>query len=527
MTQSALGMGIKAATKMVPGLPDFLQGDPDRPWTEEDLDLIDDYYALSARDDLWTFRQYVDPGLVRGWFPMDLSRHIQRFYTRLLAGCRPKLAIWAPPQHGKSRGLHDGIAWMAGRAPDLRTIFASYSDDLGTTANLYLQRMFDDREKYGRVFPGTLINSSNVVTAVGKPNGRYLRNSSFLEYVGHKGSFRNTTVEGQVSGKSLDIGVIDDPIKGRNEAQSKNTRDKTWNWLTDDYFNRFSEYAGLIMTVTRWHLDDPAGRFVEHFPDAEIVAYQAIYDPTRPVARNIVKDPRRPGEPLFPEFKSLDFLRERQKIYTKASWASLYQQSPIVGGGETFPLDKVRIVPNLPEKREIRRLVRYWDKAGTSGAGAWTCGSLVAEVKRGDMTRWVVLDVVRKQVNAWDRENLIRATAENDKATWGRLTIYVEQEPGSGGLESAERTIANLKGHVAKKDRVTGSKEIRAEPYAAQWQGGNVDLVAAKWNRDFVDEHENFPSGPYKDQVDATAGAFSKLVNGGNYDTTMNWARSL
>lgn len=525
--RDVLRMGMAAAAASVPSLPMF-DGDMDRPWTEDDFELIENLYALEARDDLWAFRQYMDPGLVRGWFPMDVSRQLQRFYVRLQAGCRPKLVIAAPPQHGKSRGLQDGIGWMAGKNPNLKTIFGSYSDDLGVTTNMFLQRMIDDRSKYGRVFPNTILGSSNVVTAVAG-SGRFLRNSSFLEYVGHKGSFRNVTVEGQVSGKTLDVGVIDDPIKGRNEAQSKNTRDKTWNWLTDDYFNRFSEYGGLIVTMTRWHVDDPAGRFLEAFPDAEVAIYPAIFDSSRTIERNIVVDPRMDGEALFPEYKSLDFLKERQRVYTQASWASLYQQSPIVGGGDTFPIDKVRIVANAPAKNEVRRTVRYWDKAGTSGSGAYTCGALMHELKRGDQTRWVVSDVVRKQVNAWDRENLIRQTAENDKVVWGRMEVWFEKEPGSGGKESAERTVANLKGHNAKADTVSGkgSKEVRAEPYAAQWQGGNIDLVAGKWNKDFIDEHENFPNGAYMDQVDAAAGAFAKLSTVTTYDTSLRWARAL
>lgn len=524
--RSLLGAGIAAAASAVPRIAVSME--MDRQWTEEDFDLLENYYAMQARDDLWAFRQYMDPALVQGWFPMDLSRQLQRFFVRLQAGMRPKLVIMAPPQHGKTRGLQDGIGWMSGKLPDLKTIYGSYSDDLGVGTNMFLQRMLDDRTKFGRVFPDTMLGASNVVTAVAG-SGRFLRNSSFLEYVGKKGSFRNVTVQGQVSGKTLDIGVIDDPIKGRNEAQSKNTRDKTWSWFTDDYFNRFSEYGGLILTMTRWHVDDPAGRFLEMFPDAEVCGYQAVFEPDRPIPGNIVKDPRLPGEPLFPEYKSLAFLMERKKVYTQASWASLYQQSPIVGGGETFPIAMARIVPNPPAKSEVRRSVRYWDKAGTTGSGAFTCGVLMHEVKRGDMVRWIISDVVRKQVNAWDRENLIRQTAENDKATWGRVDIWLEKEPGSGGKESAERTVANLRGFSAKADNVSGkgSKEVRAEPYAAQWQGGNVDLVSGKWNRDFIDEHENFPGSTYKDQVDASAGAFAKLAQPNGYDASMRWARAL
>ena len=73
---------------------------------------------------------------------------------------------------------------------------------------------------------------------------KYLRNHEVLEFVGHEGYFRNTTVLGAITGEALDLGVIDDPIKGRAEASSPLQRDKVWSWLTDDVFSRFSEQAG-------------------------------------------------------------------------------------------------------------------------------------------------------------------------------------------------------------------------------------------------------------------------------------------
>ena len=80
-----------------------------------------------------------------------------------------------------------------------------------------------------------------------------------------------------------------------------------------------------------------------------------------------------------------------------------------------------------------------------------------------------------------------------------------------------------LAGFSAYADRVSGAKEVRAEPFAAQWQAGNVRLVTAPWNRDYLDEHESFPSGRYKDQVDASSGAFNKIASKYRYDSTLSW----
>src|SRR5579863_2067357 len=87
------------------------------------------------------------------------------------------------------------------------------------------------------------------------------------------------------------------------------------------------------------------------------------------------------------------------------------------------------------------------------------------------------------------------------------------------GSDSAENTIRNLAGFRVSADKVTGSKEVRAQPFAAQVQAGNVWLVAGAWVGPFRDECETWPSGRFNDQIDAAAGAFNKLVASTSYNT--------
>jgi predicted phage terminase large subunit-like protein len=458
-----------------------------------DIDLIEAKAKAEARRNVWAYIRYMDPRLKLGWWQKDAAKHLQQFYEDLKSGKRPKLVIEAPPQHGKSRLIVDFISWLCGREPDLKTIYTSFSERLGIRANLRLQRIIDS-ERYQSLFPDTRLNATNVVTI----SGQYLRNREILEFVGKEGSFRNTTVRGSITGESLDLGVIDDPIKGREEANSESIRDKTWDWMMDDFFTRFSEDAGLLAILTRWHLDDPIGRLLEVSDDIKVLKYKAIAEED--------EEHRKAGEALFPEHKSLEFLLERKSKMLPASWEALYQQNPVVRGGALFPVERFRIDAHNPIKSEIVKSVRYWDKAGTSGGGAYTAGVLMHKMNDG---RYVVSDVIRGQWSALDRERRIKQTAEADG---NNVHIWIEQEPGSGGKESAESTIRNLAGFRVHADKVTGDKETRAEPYAAQVQSGNVHLVQGEWCRGFIGEHETFPSGKYKDQVDAAAGAFAKLA---------------
>jgi predicted phage terminase large subunit-like protein len=466
-----------------------------------------DYIETLAVENFWEFRVYVNPRLVlrEKWFPRNLAGQLKRFWLDMRAGKKPVMLLMTPPQHGKSLSVIDFIAWCVGHDPELRVIYSSFSDRLGIRANLRLQRMLDSK-RYMRLFPGTRLNDKHIVTIA----ERHLRNHEVLEFVGHEGYFRNTTVLGSITGEALDLSVIDDPIKGRAEASSEVTREKTWLWLTDDVLSRFSENAGLILIMTRWHVDDPAGRLIEHFGKrVKIIRYPAIA-----VQQELY---RGPGEPLFPELKSLDFLMERRKLYTESSWEALYQQNPYIVGGGIYPIDKLNTLPFLDRAR-ILKSVRYWDKAGTeSEDAAYTAGVLMHQLKDN---RFVVEHVVRGQWSALDREEKIKFWAHRDRDNLrpGAYEVVVEQEPGSGGKESAESTIRNLRGFKVAADKVTGSKEVRAEPFAAQVQGGNVSLCAGMWQNNYLDELEAFPNGKFRDQADASSGAFNRLISGPVYN---------
>lgn len=163
-----------------------------------------------------------------------------------------------------------------------------------------------------------------------------------------------------------------------------------------------------------------------------------------------------------------------------------------------------------PGAHQFTAFCRYWDKAGTADGGAYTAGVLMGRHRSGEY--WV-LDVVRGQWTAGTREQTILQTAHTDYATYGPgVDVWVEQEPGSGGKESAENTVRNLAGFKVHADRVTGDKATRAGPYAAQAEAGNVHVLRAEWTEHYLSELATFPTGTYADQVDASSGAFNKLI---------------
>lgn len=153
--------------------------------------------------------------------------------------------------------------------------------------------------------------------------------------------------------------------------------------------------------------------------------------------------------------------------------------------------------------------VRYWDKAATPGAGAYTAGVLIA---RDYKKITYVENVVRGQWSAAARNAVMTETADADRRRYGRVVQWVEVEPGSGGKESAEISTRELGAFEIRTERPTGDKVSRLLPFAAQAEVGNVYLIEADWNAAFRSELYEFPKGKYKDQADGTSGAYNKVV---------------
>lgn len=169
------------------------------------------------------------------------------------------------------------------------------------------------------------------------------------------------------------------------------------------------------------------------------------------------------------------------------------------------------MLPVIP--RDVTAFVRAWDLAATAetegGEPAYTAGVLMGRRANG---RFIVIDVINVRQSAGDVRATVRRTAMIDNAKYGNVRIRYPQDPGQAGKDQAQSYALMLAGFNFKSAPVTGSKETRAEPVAAQWQAGNFDVIAADWNDEYFSQLESFPSSKFKDMVDATSDAFAELV---------------
>jgi predicted phage terminase large subunit-like protein len=461
--------------------------------------------AEEARKDFYSFVRLTYHGFQVNWHHKVLCYYLERFAR----GQEKRLMIFLPPRYSKSELLSRRLpAWIFGNNPNLNIIAASYSADLASRMNRDVQRIMDE-DSYGIIFPDVKLNSKNVRQDA---QGSWLRNNDIFEVVGHRGVYRSAGIGVGITGMGFDRGIIDDPIKDDKEASSKVVREGLEEWYNTTFYTRKSPDAGICVTMTRWHEDDLAGRilskaeqdaFAEQWKVIKLPAFceqenelgEEIYD-------TLGIKPRKIGEPLWVErFPEQHLLSTRATLGRKFN--ALYQQSPTALDGDLFKVSFIDAVDAVPA--EAQR-IRYWDKAGTEGGdGAETAGVLMA--KHNGI--FYVEDVVHGRYSSYERERVIKQTAERDGV---KVHIWQEQEPGSGGKESAELTVKNLVGYSVHTERVSGSKELRAEPFAAQVEAHNVRIKKADWNVVYLEQLSKFPNGKLKDMVDASSGAFNKLA---------------
>lgn len=161
---------------------------------------------------------------------------------------------------------------------------------------------------------------------------------------------------------------------------------------------------------------------------------------------------------------------------------------------------------------DVTQWVRCWDLAASEkdnkGDPAYTAGVLMGKRKNG---RYVVADVVNRQMSASDVRQTVIFNARMDNSKYKMVRIRLPQDPGQAGKEQAESYVKFLSGFDVTTVSESGSKEARAMPMAAQWQAGNFDIVKGDWNEPYLMQLEGFPDGKFKDMVDASANAFAEL----------------
>lgn len=317
------------------------------------------------------------------------------------------------------------------------------------------------------------------------------------------GSYFTAGVFGPITGRRADLVVIDDPVRGRREADRASHREALWRWYASDLVSRLKPGGRVVLVMTRWHQDDLAGRLREQ-PSArpwDVLELPALAEEGDPLGRA-------PGAALWPEWENEAALAEKREAVGERAWAALYQQRPFAVEGRLF---KPRRIPVLDASPPCGAAVRAWDLAATAPEGSrdpdWTVGLRLARAESG---AFVVQDVVRLRAEAGE---VVQAIMNTARADGPGVTVALPRDPGQAGAGQVQFLASRLAGYRVVSSPESGAKETRAMPVASQADVGNLLVLRAPWTPALIEELRDFPGGRKDDQVDALSRAFATLID--------------
>lgn len=444
-----------------------------------------------ARRKLLPFVKRFMPSYEAGWVHKDICDRLEQFSAEVVAKKSPRLMLFMPPRHGKSElASRNFPAWHLGHYPRHEIIMTSYASSLAMKFSRKVRSLLCE-PGYEQLFPGTQLSDESKSV------------ENWMTTAG--GSFMAAGVSGPLTGNGMHIGIIDDPVKNREEADSQNVRDGIKEWYTSTFYTRLAPGAGILIILTRWHHDDLAGWLLREQEEGgdrwDVVVYPAIAEHD--------ESHRRQGEALHPARYDVDALARIKRAIGQRDWQALYQQKPTSDEGDYFQRSFFRYY-HAHERPPLQLLSTYtaWDLAiGQNEMNDYSVGITVGIDQE---ERIWVLDIVRGR---WDALELADIILDTHK-TWNTERVGIEHGQISMTLwPLLQQRIKERKAwdfpFDPKRDALkTGKRDkpARARPIQGRMRQGMVLLPKdAPWLASFESELLSFPSGVHDDQVDAFA----------------------
>lgn len=430
---------------------------------------------------------------VHGWHIDAICQHLEAVSD----GRINRLLINVPP--GTMKSLLVSVFWPAWewtRKPTLAYLTTSYSEKYVKRDSRRMRDLVES-EWYQSLWGDTVTLARKAEISFANTARGSREGMPFASLTGGRG----------------DRVIIDDP-HSTETAESPAERENTIRIFRESVPTRLNDPArsAIIVIMQRLHEADVSGQIVNLKLGYEHLMLPMEFELDRACKTSIgFHDPRTyEGELLFPERFPREVV-ERDKVPMGSyAVAGQFQQRPAPREGGMFKRHWFEIVQAPPANR---RIVRGWDlAASTSDRAAFTAGVKLS-VANGV---YYVEDVIRERCSPLDVERLLKATAVADAAKHGStIPISIPQDPGQAAKLQVQVYAKLLAGYnVRFSTEGKGDKEERAVPVSAQAAAGNVKLVAGPWNEAFLEELSLFPSGTYKDQVDAFSRAFGELIKG-------------
>ena len=436
-----------------------------------------------AQKSFMAFVHEMWPGFIHGRHHALMAKK----FEEIAEGKLKRLIINMPPRHTKSEFASNMLpAWFLGKYPDKKVIQTSNTADLAVGFGRKVRNLVDS-EQYAKIFPNVALRADS------KAAGRWATN--------HNGDYFAIGVGGTVTGKGADLLIIDDPHSEQEArlAQSDPTVfDNVYEWYTSGPRQRLQPGGAIIIVMTRWSDKDLTGRVLKSdSADWEVIELPAILPS---------------GNPLWPEFWSIQELEALREELPPYKWNAQYQQKPTGEEGAIVKRDWwKRWESNRPPRCEY--IIQSWDTA-------------FSKSQRSDYSACTTWGVFHKDEDEKD-VNIILLDAYKEKLEFPELKetakrMYDEWEPDSCIIEAKAagapliHELRRMGVYVQDYTPTRGNdKFVRLNSVTDLFSSGKVWAPETRWADEVIEEMARFPNAEHDDLVDSSVQALMRFRQGG------------
>jgi predicted phage terminase large subunit-like protein len=461
---------------------------------------------LAFMEHTWKYNRPFTPG----FHTRMVCARIDKAFEDFRNGKSTYLQIVIPPRHGKTDMVSRWLGpHFLGEFPDHEVIQTSYQADLAAAFSSEARDIVRS-PKYKELYPHIrLSNETN-------QKAHWILCNEHNQPTG--GKLHATGIRSGLTGSGGSLIVADDFLAGRAEAESRVSRDKVWDALTNDLLTRAAPVAIVIIMATWWHWDDPHGRIQKAMKDdPDFPRFEMLSFPAQ--AKDYKGQGKYPTPFLFQERYSPAYYRTQYATLGKYASSALLDNNPIPRSGGLLSTEGIKIEDDFPARKDLR-WARVWDLAHTAKQRTghdpdYTSGSLITfERREGDPILHIWIGHVRRmREEAPKRDKAIKTTTEAD----GKFIVpAVEVSLDSrDALNYLRRAMPEF---PWKGIEVKGDKVVRATPLEPIFEApGHVHIIRGDWNDAWIDELMRFDGTgkEHDDQIDNVTAAYVLLVGSG------------
>jgi len=402
---------------------------------------------------------------------------------KLESGEIKRLAVFMPPRHGKSMLCSEFFpAWYLGNNPQDFVIQATYAQELADDFGRKVRNQLNS-EDFNKAFPQVALRSDST--------------SAKRFHTMQGGTYSAVGAGGAITGRGAHLLIIDDPIKGREDAESDVQRRNLIEWYKSVAYTRLMPGGKIIIIQTRWHQDDLAGFILnESQEDWKVLDLPAIDSS---------------GNALWPEAYNVEALEKIRQTVGERVWNALYQQQPTNEEGSIikrdwwniYKEDKIPTLSYVIQSYDTAYSTR--DTADFSACTTW--GVFTARDENNVPYDAAIL------LDAW-KERLeypeLRKRANDSYYEWRPDQVLIEKKAsGQSLIQDLRRSGVPVITYSPDRDKVS-----RTHSVASMFEGGLVFTMDQDWTKSVIEESAAFPYGKHDDIHDTCVQALLRIRDG-------------